>query len=175
MVATDSVKDLQAFLTEHAKMQLFCYNLSSNADHLGFPGFSHYFQVQGQDEVLHQRRIMNFMMQSDVHFQLDSLTLPEYKKYNNLKEIVEAYKEKRTYFAELTNKLAKEASTRNDLTTTKFYDWFIIDFSEELGEIKDLLDWIAMSNGDYYDLDKKVLKREEPNTLLVIEPFSPHK
>lgn len=173
MFTKEIEKDLQEYLNEHAKMQQICFNLSANADRIGYPGFSHYYQVQGQDEILHQRRIMNYIMDRDGHFELTKVDV-EYKTINSLKEIVEEYKVHREHFATLTNKLAKNAYEAGDLVTYKFYDWFIIDFYEELAEVKDILDWINMSNKDYYDLDRKMLKREEPDTLMVIDPFSPH-
>lgn len=121
MLTKDIEKDLQHYIDEHIKMQFFCYNLSSAADKLGFPGFSHYFQVQAQDEVLHQRRIMNFVLDRDGHYQIKNIA-EEYKDIKNIIELMETYQTKRAYFAELTNKLAQHANTVGDLVTYKFYD-----------------------------------------------------
>jgi ferritin len=173
MLTNDIEKDLQHYIDEHIKMQFFCYNLSSAADKLGFPGFSHYFQVQAQDEVLHQRRIMNFVLDRDGYYQIKNIA-EEYKDIKNIIELMETYQTKRAYFAELTNKLAQHANTVGDLVTYKFYDWFIIDFYEELAEVKDIIEWIKMSNNSYYKIDRKMGEKEEPDTLTVIDPFSPH-
>ncbi|APE74376.1 ferritin [Spiroplasma citri] len=173
MLTKDIEKDLQHYIDEHIKMQFFCYNLSSAADKLGFPGFSHYFQVQAQDEVLHQRRIMNFVLDRDGHYQIKNIA-EEYKDIKNIIELMETYQTKRAYFAELTNKLAQHANNVGDLVTYKFYDWFIIDFYEELAEVKDIIEWIKMSNNNYYEIDRKMGTKKEPDTLTVINPFSPH-
>ncbi|WP_425380404.1 ferritin [Spiroplasma endosymbiont of Stenodema calcarata] len=173
MLTKDIEKDLQHYIDEHLKMQFFCYNLSSAAEQLGFPGFSHYFQVQAQDEVLHQRRIMNFMADRDGHYQVKNI-VEEYQPIKSIIELITTYQTKRAYFADLTNKLAHHAQEVGDLVTYKFYDWFIIDFYEELAEIKDIIDWIKMSNNSYYKLDHKMALKEEPDTLTVIDPFSPH-
>ncbi|WHQ36745.1 ferritin [Spiroplasma sp. SV19] len=173
MLTKDIEKDLQQYIDEHLKMQFFCYNLSSAAEKLGFPGFSHYFQVQAQDEVLHQRRIMNFMSDRDGHYQVKNI-VEEYHDIKNITELMETYQTKRAYFADLTNKLAHHAQEVGDLVTYKFYDWFMIDFYEELAEIKDIIDWIKMSNNSYYKIDHKMGAKEEPDTLTVIDPFSSH-
>ncbi|UZQ31162.1 MAG: ferritin [Spiroplasma phoeniceum] len=173
MLTKNIEKDLQHYIDEHIKMQLFCYNLSSAADNLGFPGFRHYFQVQAQDEVLHQRRIINFILDREGYYQIKNIA-EEYKDIKNIIELMETYQTKRAYFAELTNKLAQQANTLGDLVTYKFYDWFIIDFYEELAEVKDIIEWIKMSNNSYYKIDRKMGEKEEPDTLTVIDPFSPH-
>ncbi len=73
MLTNNIEKDLQNYIDEHIKMQLFCYNLISVADKLGFPGFSHYFQVKLQDEVLHERRIMNFVLYRYRHYKIKNI------------------------------------------------------------------------------------------------------
>lgn len=166
-------KDLQTYLDEHLKMELIAFNLSAECSKIGYPGFSHFFQVQAQDELLHKRRIANFILTHEGTYQLKAVSV-NYKQFKSIKEIMEEYYIHRKYFSDLTTKLANNAKNNNDLITYKFYDWFIIDFYEELGEIKDIIDWIDMSNGNHYKLDRKMLKRAEPNTQLVIDPFTYH-
>lgn len=154
-------------------MQFFCYNLSSAAEKLGFPGFSYYFQVQAQDEVLHQRWIMNFLSDRDGHYEVNNI-VEEYHDIKSITELMETHQTKRAYFSDLTNKLAHHAQEVGDLVTYKFYDWFVIDFYEELSAIKDIIDWIKMSNNSYYNIDYKMGVKEEPDTLSFIDPFSQH-
>ncbi len=171
----NSNNDLQEYLTEHIKMQLQCFNLSDEANRLGFPGFEHYFKVQAQDEILHQRRIINFIADCDGTYCINNIKIDnENKQCDSLLMLMKHYQKYRQYFSNLTTKLANNAKEQHDLVTYKFYDWFIIDFYEELAEIKDIIDWIKMANNSYYDLDFKLGTREEPDTLLVIDPFSYH-
>ncbi|KAF0850731.1 ferritin-like domain-containing protein [Spiroplasma poulsonii] len=171
----NSNNDLQEYLTEHITMQLQCFNLSAEANRLGYPGFAHYFKVQAQDEILHQRWIINFIADCDGTYCVDNIKVNnDNKKCDSLLMLMEHYQKHRQHFSNLTTKLANNAKAQNDLVTYKFYDWFIIDFYEELAEIKDIIDWIKMANHNYYDLDSKLGTREEPDTLLVIDPFSYH-
>ncbi|PWF94852.1 Ferritin-like domain protein [Spiroplasma poulsonii] len=116
---------------------------------------------------------MNFVLDRDGHYEVKNIT-EEYHNVKNITELMETYQTKRAYFADLTNKLAHHAQEVVDLVTYKFYDWFIIDFYEELAEIKDIIDWIKMSDNSYYNIDDKMGAKEEPDTLAVIDPFSPH-
>ncbi|AGR40928.1 ferritin-like domain-containing protein [Spiroplasma taiwanense] len=166
-------KDLQKYIDEHAIMQNKCFNLSKNCNELGYPGFTHFFQVQAQDEFLHQRRIMNYLLGRNSTYIMNTLDL-QYKNFDSIIEIIEEYKKCREHFALISNEFWVNAQSLKDIASVKFYEWFIIDFYEEISEINDLLDWIKMSNGNFYNIDKKLAKRENPDTELVVDPFSPH-
>ncbi|WP_339029723.1 ferritin-like domain-containing protein [Spiroplasma endosymbiont of Cantharis nigra] len=167
------LSNLQDYINEHIKMQLNCFNMSKKCDELGYPGFTHFFQVQAQDEFLHQRRIMNYLLDKGQGYKISSIEIKN-KDFKNIVEILQEYISCRTHFAKITDEFTKNAKEKSDFTTVKFYEWFAIDFFEEISETNDLLDWIRMSNGNHYEVDKKVLKRENPNTLAVIDPFAPH-
>ncbi|QBQ07475.1 ferritin [Spiroplasma gladiatoris] len=165
--------NLQQYIEEHAKMQFICYNLSQNCSDLGYPGFTHFFQVQAQDEFVHQRRIMNYMSDRNIRFIAPNVQV-ENKSHADIVEILKAYVEYRTHFANLTDEFSKNAKEVNDYTTFKFYEWFAIDFYEEISETNDLIDWFNMKNSNHYEIDKKALERENPDTLSVVDPFAPH-
>lgn len=173
MLFKEIQKNLQEYIDKHIEMQMFCFNISVNLNNLGFPGFSYFFQVQAQDEVLHQRRIMNFIMDRNGEYKIKNINII-FSDFKNIHDILNAYYKYRQFFIDITNKFVKNAQLINDFVTNKFYDWFIIDFYKELAEIKDILDWLNISNNDYYNLDKQMLKRKESNILLVINPFSIH-
>ncbi|QGS51692.1 ferritin-like domain-containing protein [Spiroplasma tabanidicola] len=167
-------QDLQKYIEEHAKMQFNCYNLSKNCDDLGYPGFTHFFQVQAQDEFVHQRRIMNYLLDRSQSFEAPSVSA-EKVSYKSITEILKAYVDHRTHFANITNEFANNAKEAKDYTTFKFYEWFSIDFYEEIAEINDLIDWLNMPNSNHYEIDKNAAKRDNPDTLAVVDPFAPHK
>ncbi|AHI52628.1 ferritin-like domain-containing protein [Spiroplasma culicicola] len=169
----NDLKNLNDYILEHAKMQFVCFNLSKNCDDLGYPGFTHFFQVQAQDEFLHQRRIMNYILDNGLDYKIEGANV-EIKKFDNIVDILKEYIHHRTHFAKITNQYTEEAKNNMDYTTVKFYEWFAIDFYEEISETNDLIDWINMSNQNHYDIDKKVLMRENPDTLAVVDPFAPH-
>ncbi|AKX34481.1 ferritin [Spiroplasma litorale] len=166
-------KDLENYIVEHAKMQYFCFDLSNVCAKLGYNGFAHFFQVQAQDEFLHQRRIINYLLDRDQDFEITNFTADK----NNCKtiiEVLEVYKTHREKFAEMTSNYYKHANEFEDYVTAKFYDWFLIDFYEEIAETKDMIDGLKLQNSDHYSADKKASERVEPNTGPVVDPFAPH-
>ncbi|ASP28598.1 ferritin [Spiroplasma corruscae] len=166
--------DLELYIVEHAKMQYCCFDLSKECMRLGYNGFAHFFQVQAQDEFLHQRRIMSYLLNRDQEFVISPFKI-EKNSCDSIIQILEIYKKHREYFAKLTEDLYKKASEHSDYITAKFYDWFLIDFYEEISETKDIIDGLKLSNNDHYILDKEAGKRVSPETEPVVDPFAPHK
>ncbi|AOG60184.1 ferritin [Spiroplasma helicoides] len=166
--------DLNKYIEEHAKMQFICYGLSKKCNELGYPGFTHFFQVQAQDEFVHQRRIMNYLLDRNESYEIPSIKVDEVK-CNSIIDVLKTYVEHRKHFAKMTDEFSLNAKELKDFTTLKFYEWFVIDFYEEISETHDLIDWINMSNSNHYEIDKKMAKRENPDTLAVVDPFAPHK
>lgn len=167
------ITDLQTYIDEHLKMQLICFSLSENCDKIGYPGFKHFFQVQAQDEMLHIRRIANYLLDRGEGYSFKPVEI-EKIEHKDIVTILKEYLKRRTFFAEITDKFLINASKVNDFATIKFYEWFTIDFYEEIAETNDLINWLNMSNNNHYEVDKKALSRSEPNTLSVIDPFAPH-
>ena len=162
--------DLNDYISEHLKYQILSFKLSNDANQKGYPGFAHFFQVEAADAVVHIRKICNYLMDQDAQVEIKDIKFPTFTT-KNIEEALKKLKSIKEELLDFTNKLVKSARENNDNLTAKFYDWFLIDFYEEIAYEKDLLDWIAMSNNNLYKIDKRLLKTEEPDTLKVIIPF----
>ena len=162
--------DLNAYISEHLKYQMLSLKLSNNANRLGFPGFAHFFQVEAADAVVHIRKICNYLMDQDADVEIKDVKVDNFT-IKTIQETISKLKTTKEELLALTNKLVKSASDNNDNLTAKFYDWFLVDFYEEIAYEKDLLDWMKMSNNNFYKIDKRLAKTPEPDTLKVIVPF----
>lgn len=162
--------DLNQYISEHLKYQMISLKLSNDANQKGFPGFAHFYQVESADALVHIRKIANYLMDQDAEVEIKDIKVPTFTT-KNIEETLKKLKSIKEELLEFTNKLVKSARDNNDNLTAKFYDWFLIDFYEEIAFEKDLLDWIAMSNSDLYKIDKRLGKTPEPDTLKVIVPF----
>lgn len=162
--------DLNDYISEHLKYQMLSFKLSNDANQKGYPGFARFFQVEVADAVVHIRKICNYLMDQDAQVEIKDIKVPTFTT-KNIEEALKKLKSTKEELLDFTNKLVKSARENNDNLTAKFYDWFLIDFYEEIAYEKDLLDWIAMSNSNLYKIDKRLLKTEEPDTLKVIIPF----
>lgn len=165
-------KILNQFLMDHIQLQLDLYNYSFLADDLGFNGFSYWLQVQAQDEVLHQRKIMNYLFQREVFFSVTSVSIKSNKvKVGSLEEIIIWLHDVKSKFLNKTHEIVEIAKNSKDYTTVRFLDWYIEDFTEEIDELKVLHDEYLIADGNHYKWDHYQGKKEEPPTLKVIVPF----
>lgn len=165
-------KALNQFLQDHIKLQLDCYNYSFLADELGFNGLCHALQVQAQDEVLHQRKIINYLFQREANYSIATIPVNSGSaKVKTAEEIIIWWHEAKGIFLQKTHELKKLAQAKDDYSTAHFLNWFIEDFCEEIDELKVLHDEYVIANGDHYKWDRRLGKTEEPPTLKVIVPF----
>ncbi|WP_342252441.1 ferritin-like domain-containing protein [Spiroplasma endosymbiont of Amphibalanus improvisus] len=165
------VKDLNKFLDVHSEYLYKSYALSIRAHELGFNGFYKFFQIEAADAIVHTRRIMNYMQTSNVSYTLQNVKMNYNYEAKTIQELVEALIKIKTNFLNLTNILSSNAHALQDHLTVRFYEWFLKDFYEEIDYENDILDWIKMSNGNLFGVDKKVGEAAEPNTPVVIDPF----
>lgn len=162
---------LNNFADEHNKLQLEFYKMAAISNDLGFPGASKWFQIQAQDEVLHARRIYNYLMSTNAPVTITVLPLDTHN-LTSLFDLMTRYSEYKKSILKTTYQLIAAANAANEFLTVKFLDWFLIDFYEEISLADDYLDMIKMSNNDYYGIDKKLQKRQEPVTAVVIQPYA---
>ncbi|MGL5268817.1 MAG: ferritin-like domain-containing protein [Spiroplasma sp.] len=165
-------KKLNQFLVDHIQLQLDLYNYSFLADDLGFNGFSYWLQVQAQDEVLHQRKIMNYFFQREANFTITSIVLKSDKvRVRSVEEILIWLHNTKSEFLNQTHEIIEIARNAKDYTTVHFLAWFVADFIKEIDELKVLHDEYLIAGGDHYKWDRRQAKKEEPLTLKVIVPF----
>ena len=166
------LNDLQNYINFHIKYQMRAYNLATRANQLGFPGFYHFFQVEAADAMVHTRRIMNYISSRGDNYKL--YPMDDIKDYSELGVIglIKELKYIKEKALEITNCNIKNANKEKDFLTAKFYDWFLLDFFEEISYENDILDYINMKDNALYSVDKKLAKAKEPCIEEVIKPFS---
>lgn len=171
------LKKLNEFLIYHVKYQLKLYELSSVVNSKRYNGLSRWMQVQAQDEVLHQRKIINYLFdhekeilvsRSSYNFEGEKENL---KKDFRVEKVLLWMKEEKEKFLQDTERIIENASSAKDFDVVKFLDWFVIDFHQEIAELREIIDRLLLAGNNHYHWDKDLGKRKEPDTAKVIVPF----
>ncbi|ATG97431.1 ferritin-like domain-containing protein [Mesoplasma lactucae] len=173
MINKDVKQDVVDFLNLHIQTQLECMWLSQQLSLNGFPGFSWFYQVQSEDEFMHQRRIINYL-QGTTGAEDYEIKSPDFKTFTiqNPKDAVTFYINMRQKTLDFALKIKQNAIAKNDYLTAEFYSWFIKDYWTEIDENKDILDRIEMNGTTLAGLDRRMGKREEINPEDVIHPMA---
>ncbi len=168
-------KDLNTFIKHHIHYQLAAFALSNRANHIGFSGFGHFYQVESADAFVHTRRIMNYMMMTDVQYHVVTPDLTkEIAHYNTLDivALMEVLLDIKINLLNLTNKLSDNARKAMDYGTARFYEWYLIDLTQEIDYNRDLRDYMKYDKTQIVNLERKFHDREEPDVNTVQKPFT---
>lgn len=161
-------------ITLQYRSQHLCQQLSREANRLGYTGFAWMFDVQGEDEVLHQRRIYDYLQnRNDLpEWQNYQITLPkevEQVTCKDIYEVVQKWIDLRIVLKNYCANWALEAGNLKDENSKLFFDWYVRDGFEEIQEYCDWLSWLKMPNADHAHLDRQALKTAELNRENVIK------
>lgn len=165
-------QEMHEFITWHLIYQQKSLLWSKVADGLGLGGFAHSFQVEAADAFVHLRRILNYLMMRGAKVELKYDLTSE--TFNNLEimEVLEALMELKKEGLCLAHKFSASAADDKDYTTVRFYEWFLIDFTQEMAETRQILDHLNIHPDALVRLDQKQLKVAEPDVETVKKPFS---
>jgi ferritin len=169
-------ENLVNFLKEHLNLQIKLVDLISLVNSWGYNGFSHWLSIQFQDEVLHQRKIINYFLLSNQNLKINyqsflNLELIETNNFKDINSVFSFLEKEKQKFLSLTENIVGICREEKDNATLEFLTWFLADFKEEIDEIQNYKDNFSLSNGNHYPVDKKMGKKEEPDTKKVIQSF----
>lgn len=170
VIPKDIEKLLNQFLMEHIQLQLDLYNYSFLASELGFSGFSFWLQVQAQDEVLYQRKIMNYLLEKNISYSITNVAVKSNKiRVRNIEEILTWLYDTKKNLLNKSYEISYLAKNAKDTTTVRFFNFLITKFSQELEELKDLHK--QYTSHDHYEWDRQQKQKEEPVSSKIIMPF----
>ncbi len=168
----ESPINLDRFIEWHLQYELMAFRLSNRAEEIGYPGFGHFYRVEAADALVHTRRIMNFMAYRDYSYHINSISPQTDVKEMGLIDLLKVLLQIKKDGLALTEELAKEAHDTQNYLIAKFFDWYLIDFFEEIDHHRTWIDYMEANENNIYKVERLAEKAEEPDTLEVIKPFN---
>lgn len=165
--------DLEKFITLHIGYQLKSFALSNRANDLGFPGFAHFYQVEAADAFVHTRRMMNYILMSNEQYKTHAPNIdPDQYDSLDIVALMDELVNIKTALLEATNQHIENARVNIDYATVRFYEWYLIDLTEEIDYNRDLRDYMKFDKTQIVTFDRKFDRREEPDVETVQKPFT---
>ena len=105
-------------------------------------GWGKLFYAQSMEEAGHAKKIMDFMLDTDTHFDLPALGGVA-TKFGSAREAVEAALASERRVTKEFTKMAKVATEESDAVGLQFLQWFLEEQVEEEAKMLKILDLIA--------------------------------
>lgn len=165
-------KNLNEFISWHIGYQLKSLMLADRANNIGMTGFAHMYHMESADAQVHTRRIMNYMMMTDTSYEVNAPSVKNNFQNQDILQLLGSLIAIKKEGLALTNKLAAIAHQTGDFATFRFYEWYLIDFTQEIDEQQQIFDYMEQHPTSIPRMDQQAEKRSEPDTEVVRKPFT---
>jgi ferritin len=155
-------------LTEQVREELYSaylyQALSAFCDYKGLKGFANWMDMQAQEEMIHARKIYDYIQERGELVKLDAIKAPPHE-FGTPLDIMKASLEHEQYITGRINDLVDISQEEKDHASFIFLEWFVEEQVEEeasVSEIIDKLELIGDHPGALYHLDKELGTRAPP-------------
>lgn len=131
----------------------------------GLGGFAHWFDMQAKEEMIHARKLYDYILERGGRVKLDTIKAPPYD-FGSFLEIFEGALEHEEYITSRINDLVELSQKLKDHATFNMLQWFIGEQVEEeasAGELVDKMKLIGDHTGALFQIDRELGTRAEPS------------
>lgn len=147
MISDKMQKNLNDQINREMYSAFLYLSMATYANIKGFKGVANWFKVQYEEEMMHARKIYDYVEEQSKRVLLGAIDAPdtEFCSINDLFERALTHEKKVTgYIADLM-RLAREES---DFATEIFLQWFVSEQVEEESGVTDILDQLKIAGNE---------------------------
>ena len=149
-------------LNEQVTREFYSSNLylqmSAWAEHVGLEGTSAFLRVHADEEMMHMRKMFDFLNESDARAKLGTVAAPP-TDFDGISDVFQQIYAHETHITKCINSIVHAAFTEQDYSTFNFLQWFVAEQREEEHLVKGILDKIKLigTKGDaLFFLDREI-------------------
>lgn len=120
------------------------YSIASYMENIPLDGFGKWFRKQAQEEHEHAIKIFNYIIDRNIHVDLQAIDKPTVK-FNSIEDVFQQALDHEKKVTTYIHKLYELAIHEKDHATAVFLQWFITEQVEEEKNANDNLDQIKLN------------------------------
>jgi ferritin len=162
MISKKMTKALNKQINAELYSSYLYFSMSTYASTLGMKGVTHWMFIQGQEELTHALRQMQYVTTQGDQVVLEAVPQPPAKFTSLLHMFQEVLKHEKKVTA-LINNLVNLAQQEKDHATEIFLQWFVSEQVEEeqnATEIVGKLKMVGSSGGGLFMIDNELAARQ---------------
>ncbi len=138
---------LVGLLNDQVNREFYSSNLylqmSAWAEHKGLEGTAEFLRVHADEEMMHMRKMFDFLNESDALAEIGELKAPP-TKYDGIRDLFEQIYEHEKHITQCINNIVHAAFLEQDYSTFNFLQWYVAEQREEEHLVKNILDKVAL-------------------------------
>lgn len=140
-------KNLQDLLNAQINREFYSSNLylqmSAWADQEGLEGTASFLQTQADEEMMHMRKMFDFLNESDALPALGAIEAPP-TQFDGIADLFQQIYDHECHITKCINEIVHAAFTEQDYSTFNFLQWYVAEQREEEHLAKSILDKIKL-------------------------------
>lgn len=159
-------KTLATAMNEQVGKELYTSNLylamAAHFDAADLPGFSHWLQLQSDEERSHALKLFGYVLERGGRVMLGGVDAPP-ASFGDVASVVQQVADHEAQVTAAINAIYEIAVQHKDYAAQAFLDWFVIEQVEEEKQANDLLGrlkLIAAHGGSLLMIDAELARRE---------------
>jgi ferritin len=146
---------IQDALNDQLNFELYSayiyYSMAAYLESEDLPGFSHWMQIQVQEELSHVDKFFRFIHERDGRVVLKVIEGPAAEWGSSLEAFQDAYKHEQIVSGRI-NKLVDLSLKESDHATNSFLQWFVAEQVEEEASLKTIIQQLKLAGKDGHGL-----------------------
>ena len=138
---------LVELLNQQVNREFYSSNLylqmSSWAEHAGLEGTAEFLRVHADEEMMHMRKMFDFLNESDALAEIGQLQAPP-TEYDGISDLFEQIYEHERHITKCINGIVHAAFSEQDYSTFNFLQWYVAEQREEEHLVKSILDKVSL-------------------------------
>jgi ferritin len=164
MLSENMLGELNKQVNEELYSAYLYQSMAAFADSEGYKGTSVWLDNQAQEEMIHARKIYDFILERGGKVKLLGIEEPP-EEFGKILEIFEASLKHEEHITGRINHLVSIARDEKDYATDNFLQWFVGEQVEEESTVQDILDKLYLIGdhpGGIFQLDRELGTRGPP-------------
>jgi ferritin len=163
MINAKVAEMLNQQITEEFYASYLYLSMATQAQDMNLSGLAHWFSVQSSEEVMHGKKIMDYLVEQGHRVTLKAIKEPKTSWKSPLEMAKDALNHEKLVTGAF-NKMMDVAYAEKDYASIAFMNWFITEQVEEESSATDLINRYEMAGDNkpaIMFIDSKLGKREE--------------
>ena len=140
-------ENLTKLLNEQVNREFYSSNLylqmSAWAEHEGLAGTAEFLRIQADEEMMHMRKLFDFLIESDVLATMGEIAAPP-TNFEGIRDVFQQVYAHEQYITKSINTIVAAAFGEQDFSTFNFLQWYVAEQREEEHLVKSILDKIRL-------------------------------
>lgn len=140
-------EDVTQLLNEQVNREFYSSNLylqmSAWAEQVGLEGTAQFLRVHADEEMMHMRKMFDFLNESDALAVIGQLEAPP-TEFDGIADLFEQIYDHEKHITQCINAIVHAAFLEQDYSTFNFLQWYVAEQREEEHLVKNIIDKVSM-------------------------------